>query len=154
MNRVIQNYKSRKVLLELLKRQEFLVDEYEGFTVNEIDTMSREDTLDMFVTTDRNSNDPYRPFCKMYIKYVDTINVNSLEDILTDLFENAEEKYRLRKELDTLTIVSKDELNEKMQNYLVTLFETRRIFVTIIFIKRLQFNVLNLLGNKHILILK
>lgn len=141
MNRIIQNYKSRETLLELLKKRDFKVEEYEGFSVNEIDTMTRNNTLDMFMTTDPLDTD--KIFKKAYVKYLETFSPILLENIINDLFENAEEKYKLRPDLDTLAIIIHDEPNDKTRNSLITMYETRGLFVTVINIHRLQFNVLN-----------
>lgn len=139
MNTIIQNYKSRQILLELLKKRGYIVEEYEGFSVNEIDTMTRAATLDMFLTTVDSVDYPMK---KIYIKYEMNMSTAILDNTMNDLFENAQEKYKLRPGIDTLVIVSKDNPNDKMQSYLVNLFETRQIFVTIINIHRLQFNIL------------
>ena len=141
MNKIIQNFKSREILLELLKNRGYIVEEYEGFSVNEIDTMTRKNSLDMFVTTKEDTLLD-SPMKKIYIKYEENMTTTILDNTMNDLFENAQEKYKLRPGIDTLVIVSKDDPNDKMQNYLVTLYETRQIFVTIINIHRLQFNIL------------
>lgn len=152
MNVIVQHYKSREVLLQLLKKQGYQVSGYEGFSVNEIDAMTRNATLDMFVSTPQDS----QTFRKMYIKYeFGSLSTQLIENAIEDLFQNdPQEKYSLRAGIDSLVILSKDEPNDKMQNYLVTLFETRQLFVSIIPIKRLLFNVLEHdLQPKHMAIL-
>ena len=145
MNRIIQNYKSRQTILDLLKKQGYNVDEYEGFSLNEIDTMTRNNTLDMFVTTSKveEADAEDENFKKMYIKYEEFANTSRVENAINDLFDNAHEtKYQLRSSQDTLLIISNDDPNDKMQNYLATLYETQQRFVTIINIHRLLFNIL------------
>ena len=42
-------YKSRSVLLSLMKKQHYNTSEYEGFSVNEINTMKTNNQLDMIL---------------------------------------------------------------------------------------------------------
>ena len=141
MNIINQNFKSRTTLLELLKKHGFDTQPYEGFSKNEIDTMTRNNTLDMLITTPSEQ----LPLRKVYVKYFTdkTFSVNSVNEIIMDLYENADEKYLLREKDDFVVIVTPEEPNEKLEGYLTTLFETRGIFITAINIRRLQFNVLN-----------
>lgn len=141
MNVINQNFKSRAVILELLKKKGFDTQPYEGFSKNEIDTMTRKNTLDMLITTPADSV----PLRKVYVKYFTdkTFSVNSINEIITDLYENADDNYRLRVKEDFVVIITPEEPNEKIENYLTTLFETRGLFITVINIRRLQFNVLN-----------
>lgn len=141
MNIINQNFKSRTVLLELLKKNGFDTQPYEGFSKNEIDTMTRNNTLDMLITTPAEQ----LPLRKVYVKYFTdkTFSVNSINEIKVDLFENADEKYLLREKDDFVVIVTPEEPNEKIEGHLTTLFETQGIFITVINIRRLQFNVLN-----------
>lgn len=140
MNVINQNFKSRTILLELLKKRGFDTVPYEGFSKNEIDTMTRNNTLDMMITTPAEQI----PLRKVYVKYFTdkTFSVNSINEIIIDLYENADEKYLLSEEKDFVVIVTPEEPNEKIEGYLTTLFETRKIFITAINIRRLQFNVL------------
>ena len=42
-------YKSRTVLLNLMNKQDYITSEYEGFSVNEINTMKTNNQLDMIL---------------------------------------------------------------------------------------------------------
>ena len=46
---ISQVYKSRSVLLNLMKKQDYITSEYEGFSVNEINTMKTNNQLDMIL---------------------------------------------------------------------------------------------------------
>jgi DNA-directed RNA polymerase subunit H (RpoH/RPB5) len=132
-------YKSRETLLELLAARGFAVEKYMGYSKNEIDTMARNGTLDMMLMDDDSA-----PTKKMYIKYAleKPMTVQELENIMEDLYENAEEAYRLGESKDDgLLIVTSDEPNKKLQGFVHELYIRRGRFVTIFNIKRLQFNV-------------
>lgn len=139
MNIILQNYKSRGILLELLKRRDFVTEDYEGFDKNEIDTMTRNNTLDMLMTTSPEKT----PLKKVYVKYLrvdESVSEALVNHMITDLYENSQ----VLSPQDMLVIVSNDEPNEKLQLYLTNLYENvkRSLFVTVLNIRRLQFNVL------------
>ena len=132
-------HKSRETLLELLAGRDFKVEKYMGYSKNEIDTMARNGTLDMML-----SDNEYTPSKKMYIKYFleKTMTTQELEHIMEDLYENADDTYKLGNNLDDgLVIITADEPNKKLQGFLAELYTRRQRFVTVFPIKRLQFNV-------------
>ena len=42
-------FKSRKILLELMKKQGYVVDEYDNFSINEVNSMFQNKQLDMLL---------------------------------------------------------------------------------------------------------
>ena len=133
-NRILNIYKSRKNILDILFEQNYKVSDYEGFTINEIDAMYSNTQLDMLINHDKNGR-------KIYIKYYLTakqIRPQNLEDIIEDLFtvENI-----LTKE-DTLIIIIEDEPNDTILTRLKYLYDHDGIFVIIHNIRRLQYNLL------------
>jgi len=137
-------YKSRKTILELMKKQKYNVEEYENFSVNEVNAMLQNKQLDMLLekvdedTTTKRKN-------KIYIRYylAKTLRPQNIQEMIDDLF-NLEEI--LTKE-DTLMIVTKDDLNETITNLLKHIWEQDGILIVVQSIKRLQFNILD-----HILV--
>ena len=53
-NRILSIFKSRNTILELLEDQSYNINEYEGFSINEIDAMVSNNQLDMLITNDKN----------------------------------------------------------------------------------------------------
>jgi len=68
-----------------------------------------------------------------------SIRPNNIQDIIDDLYITEEV---LTKD-DTLLIISKEEVNETIANYVKHIWESEEIFVVIRNIKRLQFNIQN-----------
>ena len=69
---ISQVYKSRSVILELLQKQNYVVSEYDGFSVNEINTMKTNNQLDMIlekVIEKASSEGEEKRSNKVYIKY-------------------------------------------------------------------------------------
>jgi len=148
-SRIIGIYKSRNTILELLDTQNYNVDDYMGFSMNEIDAMLTNSQLDMLVTHKKDGR-------KVYIKYYFTnkqttkqIKPQVLDDIIEDLYSIEE----ILTSKDTLIIIIDDEPNDTILAKMRYLYDHDGIFVVIHNIQRLQFNILNhvLVPNANIL---
>jgi DNA-directed RNA polymerase subunit H (RpoH/RPB5) len=133
-------YNSRKIVLELMQKQGYNVDDYSNFSITEVNAMKLNNQLDMLLEMkepDTSTNIKN----KIYIRYYlgKTLRPNNLEEMIDDLF-NLEE---ILKKNDTLFIIIKDEINETLINELKQIWERDGIFIVIESIKRLQFNILN-----------
>lgn len=123
-----------------MEKQNYNVDDYSNFSINEVNSMTINNQLDMLLEKKEENPQTGRKN-KVYIKYylVKTLKPNNLQDMIDDLF-NLEEV--LKKE-DTLYIVIKDEANETLLNELKLIWERDGILIIIESIKQLQFNILN-----------
>lgn len=132
-NRILTIYKSRSTLMELLFTQGYDVEEYLGFSINEIDAMFNNQQLDMLVTHKETKQ-------KTYVKYYLTakqIRPANLDDVIEDLFsiENILTKN------DNLIIVTEDEPNDTITTKMKYLYDHDGIFVVIHNINRLQYDI-------------
>lgn len=137
-------YKSRSTILDLMKMQGYDVDEYDGFSVNEVNTMKLNNQLDMILEKNKEDVDIKRK-TKIYVRYylAKSLRPQNLQEMIDDLF-NIEE---ILTKSDTLFIIVKDEVNETLLNTLKHIWEQDKIFIVIQNLKRLQFNIL-----KHTLV--
>lgn len=141
-NLISSIYKSKNVLLELMKSQGYNISDYAGFSINEVNSMKVNNQLDMMlekVQTDDDSNN--NKSNKIYIRYYLTKNQLSkkdLQEIIDDLF-NIEELLTTN---DTLMIIVKDDANETLVNFIKHIWEQDNIFVIVQSLKRTQFNIL------------
>ena len=145
---ISQVYKSRSVLLDLMLKQDYIVIDYQNFSVNEINTMKLNNQLDMILekklvsnNTNENADDNIQPLTKkIYIKYYlgKSLRPNNLQEMLDDLFIVEE----VLSKNDTLLVVVKDEVNETLINMLKHIWESEKIFIILIPLRRLQFNIL------------
>jgi len=143
-NIVTTIYKSRETILEQLKNLGYNVEDYTNFSRSEINTKFATNQLDMLL--EKKKEDPITgKKQKVYILYylAKLIRPNNIQDILDDLYVTEEV---LTKD-DTLLIISKEEVNETLSNYLKHIWETEETFVVIQNIKRLQFNI-----QKHVMV--
>ena len=133
-------YTSRKVLLQLMSKQDYVVSEYENFSINEINSMNQNKQLDLCLK--KKDPDPItNQKQKIYIHYylAKNITLNHIEENIEDLF-NIEQVLTKN---NTLVLIIKDDINETLTNELKHIWEKDGIFIIAIPIKRLQFNILN-----------
>ncbi len=130
-------FKSRNNLLQLLKAQGYDIDEYTGYGVNEIQTMYMNDQLDMLLTSDKNASGPSR---KVYVKYhlARTFRRDNINNYIDDLFHLEQ----VLNKGDTLVIIMKQEVNETLINILNQIWDQDGIFIAIMTLDRLQYNIL------------
>ena len=144
---ISQIYKSRSVLLELMEKQNYNITEYKGFSVNEINTMKTNNQLDMILEKSIGEKEDTNNelIQKIYIKYYlgKSLRPNNLQEMIDDLFIVEE---ALTKK-DTLLVVVKDEVNETLINTIKHIWESEKIFIILIPLQRLQFNIL-----EHVLV--
>ena len=133
-------YKSRKIILELMKKQGYNVEDYTNFSISEVNAMYQNKQLDMLLEQVEENTETNRKR-KIYIRYylAKKIADKNIQEMIDDLF-NLEEI--LTKD-DTLMIITKDDLNETLTNVLKHIWEQDSILIVIQNIKRLQFNLLD-----------
>ena len=125
--------------------QDYNIIDYEGFSINEINIMFKNNQLD-FILEKNNENEITKQKEKIYIKYYfNKLKPSNLEEIVDDIYFVEE----ILNKNDILYIVTKDELNDSLIATLKQFWEKDNIFIIIQNIKRLQFNIL-----EHILVPK
>lgn len=142
---IISVFKSRNNILDILNNRGYNTENYSGFSINEINSLVSNNLLDMMVTNEITNK-------KVYIKYFNldkAIRPNNIHEIVESLF-NIEQ---ILNTSDELIIITKDEPNDTLQRMLRSLYDHDNIYINIINIERLQFNILNhSLVPKHTLI--
>jgi len=137
-------YKSRKTVLQLMEKQGYNTEEYDNFSVNDVNSMFQNKQLDMLL--EQKEADPgEKTKKKIYITYylAKTLRPQNVQEIIDDLF-NLEEVLTKK---DTLMIIVKEEMNETLINLLKHIWEQDGILIVIQNIKRLQYNIL-----EHVLV--
>lgn len=131
---IISIFNSRKYLLEILKFRGFDTTNYDNINISEIGILSEQNQLDMLVNKPESGK-------KIYVKfYVEkTIKSQNIYSIIEDLFhlENILTKQ------DDLIIIIKDEPNDTLIQTVKDIWTQENIYLSLINIKRLQFNILN-----------
>ena len=130
---IIQIFKSRNNILDIMETRGFDIKNYSGSSINEVHSMFQSDQMDMLLSDSTNK--------KAYIKYhlAKTLRPNNINDYIDDLF-NLDE---ILTKKDDLIIIVNDEPNESLMKTLNNIWQQDGIFVIVFNIKRLQFNILN-----------
>jgi DNA-directed RNA polymerase subunit H (RpoH/RPB5) len=133
-------FTSRKILLELMEKQGYNVNDYANFSINEVNSMKQNNQLDMLLETSDNNITSENPKKKIYIRYYLTVRpaAKNIQEMIDDLFILTE----TLKKTDTLFIIIKDDPNETLINEIKHIWESEGIFIVVESIKRLQFNIL------------
>jgi DNA-directed RNA polymerase subunit H len=139
-NRILQIYKSRKYLLELLEEQKYDISNYENFSINEVDAMTTNSQLDMLLH--REEDDSF-----VYVNYVKKLSADTLERLVEDLFEI--EMVLKDKKKDQIIMILDNEPNQTTIDKIKYIFDKDGYFIIPYNIARLQFNIL-----KHVLVPK
>ena len=137
---IISIYNSRKNLLEILEERGFSIANYSNFSITDVGILTENNQLDMLLENALTKQ-------KIYVKYYVTklIKPQNIYDIVEDLFhlESVLEKK------DDLMIIIKDEPNDTLLENIKDIWVTDKIYISLVNIKRLQFNIL-----KHTLVPK
>ena len=128
---IINISNSRKNILDILEKRNFNVTNYKNDGINEVAILLEQDQLDMLCESNIN---------KIYMKYYinKVLKSQNIYEIIEDLFylENILEKK------DDLIIVIKDQPNDTLIQTVKDIWMNENIYISLITIKRLQFNIL------------
>ena len=153
-------YNVRKNIIEILSSINYNVNDYDNFSVNELNAMIQHNSLDFYIQKNQQINDTessnnseeileieehMKSIDNIYIKFYEIGGKTSKRLTPQNIEDMIDEYYYIRQILkpqDRLLIISNDDPNDTLLTYLKTLWETKKILVTIIGMKRLQFNIL------------
>jgi DNA-directed RNA polymerase subunit H (RpoH/RPB5) len=145
--------KSRTTLLDNLCRQGYDTSEYDGATGIEVDAMHAETRLDMLVHhlhDERKTYAHYHTAKPLKEKY--------LQEVIQDLFlDEAEDTGRpIMLPTDTLVVITNTpKVNDTTLKVLSHIWEDQGVFVTVLSLQHLQFNVLDhVLVPPHVVLTK
>ena len=126
-------FNSRKYLLEILEERDFNIENYKNFDINELGILFENNQLDMLLKENNSEK-------KIYVKYyiIKSIKSQNIYTIIEDLFhlENVLNKN------DDLIIIIKDEPNDTLIQEVKNIWMSEKIYISLLNIKRLQFNIL------------
>ena len=124
---------SRKTLLTQLADLVYDVSSYNNFSINEVNIMAQNKQQDMLIKNTETGN-------KMYVSYYveKALRPQNIHDMIEDLFHIE----KVLTTADILTIVVKDYPNDTLVNLLMNIYANDDIFINILYLDQLQFNVL------------
>ena len=125
-------FTSRKNLLDILKEIGYKTEDYEGYSINHVLSLIKNNQLNLLLHKENH---------KLYVKYsVDGSRITSQAvHKLKDEFFGDEPVLEKK---DTLMVIIKDEPNDNIKETLDEIWNIYGIYINIINIHRLQFNIL------------
>lgn len=138
-NRILNIYKSRFNILEYMNKLDYETNDYNVFSINEIDAMFVNSQLDMLLN---HRNEDKKVYIKYYFSAKSTsrqIRPQTLDTIIEDLYEIE----NILTPKDTLVIIIDEEPNDTIINKVTYVYKRTGIFIVIHNVKRLQYNILN-----------
>jgi DNA-directed RNA polymerase subunit H (RpoH/RPB5) len=140
-----QLYVGRSNLLSYLKRIGFECDAFDHFTLEEIDMMRSRQLLDFKVDMPGNGEQCYIKYLvesdkeKKPTKTSNLLKKDTVDQLVDEFF--SEEDPMLRRKEDTLIVVTLDYAEDSVHKRLKTLWENDRIFMVVLNLNHLQFNI-------------
>ena len=134
-SQVINNlFKSRKILLELMKERGYNISSQENFTENEIRVMAQQKQLDFELENESKDK-------KIFIKYLISTKIrnNSLKNYLNDFLE---ENPEIDPGTTDFIIILKDKANDSLLKVVDDFYSEKNIYINLFYIKSLLINIL------------
>jgi len=127
-------YKCRTNVLNQLKHRGFDVSNYDEFSVNEIHMMYQKNQMDMLLSKENGET--------IYVKYHihKKLDKNHMYTAVTELFDV---EAVLDRDRDGLMIIVADEPNDTLVKEIQQVYRNEGVFVTVMNMKRLLFNILD-----------
>ena len=131
---IIEIYNSRKTVIDLLEAQKYDVSQYKDFGINDVNTLIQTKQMDMLLKKTNMDK-------SVYVKYhlAKSLRPVNLYEYIDDLFTLEE----VLQKKDDLMVIMKDEPNDTIRKTLTDIWEKEGIYIIVINIKRLQYNILN-----------
>jgi DNA-directed RNA polymerase subunit H (RpoH/RPB5) len=126
-------YKERTNLIEILKERGYDVSDYDDFSINHVAVLYQHDQLDLLL---KNKEDK-QIFVKHYLDKK-SLRGKTIYELLEDLYITG----KILNQNDDLLIITLDDPNETITSILNTIWENHEIYISVISIKRLLFNIL------------
>lgn len=145
----IQIYNSRLTLLEIYAELGYVIDDYNSFSMNEVEAMQKNEQLDMLLSHKTSEVPTSYDGTKIYVKYMLVSKAVRMKSVIEELIDELYDLENVLGKRDTLVIIMNDEPNDTLVEKLKYWYDSRGIHIVVHNIKRLQRNIL-----KHIMVPK
>jgi len=127
-------YISRKIMVDFLGNQGYDISNVSNFSHGDVHIMAKNSQLDMYLTNPDNNQ-------KVYVKYyiIKELRPQNIHDLIDELFVLEE----FIKKGDQLLIITKSPANKTMKSELEKVWSNSGIYINVISLLELQYNILN-----------
>lgn len=126
-------YKSRKVILDILKSRGYDVEDHLNFNINNIQSMYSNAQMDMLLVNPDSGK-------KIFVKY--NLNKKLGAKVLYEIVDDLYDMDDILKQEDTLLIISKDRVNDTHKKLLTEFYDKDKKFINIYNLNDYLFNIL------------
>lgn len=136
---ITSTYNARKTLLEQLRDQDYNIDPYANFGINEVNIMYQNSALDMILEKE-DPEEMETSSGRVYVRYFAGRNFrpNNVRELVDDLLAND-----TIKKTDSIIFITAEDSNDTIKEFVKQLWEEESLFIILLSTKRLQFNVLS-----------
>jgi DNA-directed RNA polymerase subunit H (RpoH/RPB5) len=127
-------YKSRKIILSLAQKRGYNIEDYDNFTINELNVLWVNNQMDILLENEKEDK-------KLYIKYhiMNKISPKNIYEYIDDLYRIEE---ILDEEKDDLIIVIKDKCSDSLLALISAIYNKDKIFFNVYNYNNYLFNIL------------
>ena len=129
-------YNARNNLMKLLDTRGYDISDYDEFSITDVNLMYQNKQLDLFLSKREDQADNKKIYVKYFLDKV--LKPAIIEELIDDLI-NLE---KIIDKTDDLLIISINDPNDTINALIKEIWETKGIYIGIIGMKRLGFNIL------------
>ena len=128
-------YNARKVLLQQLEQQGYNITPYSKFGINEINILYQQSGLDMILEKPIEAD-----VRRLYVRYFTgkLFRPGNIRELVDDLLLN-----NVITKNDSIIFITPDDSNDTIKDFVKQLWEEEKLFIILLSLKRLQFNILH-----------
>ena len=129
-------YNARNNLMKLLYARGYDISDYDEFSITDVNLMYQNKQLDLLLSKREDQADKKKIYVKYFLdKVLRPVNIEELTDDLINL-------EKMIDKTDDLLIISVNDPNDTINALIKEIWETKGIYIGIIGMKRLGFNIL------------
>ena len=129
-------YNARNNLMKLLDTRGYDISDYDEFSITDVNLMYQNKQLDLLLSKREDQADKKKIYVKYFLdKVLRPVNIEELTDDLINL-------EKMIDKTDDLLIISINDPNDTINALIKEIWETKGIYIGIIGMKRLCFNIL------------
>ena len=125
-------FKSRKIILAVMKSRGYIIEDYDGFNITEVEVQYKNEQLNMLLEKENGK--------KVLIKY--NLETKIKSKTVCDIYEDVFNYEEILNKQDDLVIVTKENSNDSINNTIKELYDKEGVYINVFNIHNYLFNIL------------